>query len=133
VITAALLFVCCTIESPHQVKQVGAESLQVPVMAPSGKQKGFLQISLTYTGQVSLDAAAAAAAAAKCLVWSSVSGRPTLVRGGLKLPLLLLLLLLLFNALCGRCKCFVCMQHVSHVNACFSSLCAHRAPRLSSP
>jgi hypothetical protein len=34
------------------VKQVGSESLQVPVMTPAGKQKGFLQISMTYHAQV---------------------------------------------------------------------------------
>jgi hypothetical protein len=46
---------------PLQVKQVGSESLQVPVLAASGKQKGFLQITLTYHTQVRPYNSAAAA------------------------------------------------------------------------
>eukprot|EP00882_Tetradesmus_deserticola_P023199 GHRQ01025244.1.p1 GENE.GHRQ01025244.1~~GHRQ01025244.1.p1 ORF type:complete len:290 (+),score=74.13 GHRQ01025244.1:521-1390(+) len=42
--------------SLQRVKQVGSESLQVPVMSASGKQKGFLQISMTYYAQASASA-----------------------------------------------------------------------------
>ncbi|KAF6261324.1 C2 domain-containing protein [Scenedesmus sp. NREL 46B-D3] len=42
--------------SLQRVKQVGSESLQVPVLSASGKQRGFLQISMTYHAQAGASA-----------------------------------------------------------------------------
>lgn len=46
---------CLPVLSPHypkQAKQMGSESLQVPVYTQFGQQKGLLQVTMTYHGQV---------------------------------------------------------------------------------
>jgi hypothetical protein len=98
------------------VKQVGSESLQVPVMTASGKQKGSLQISMTYYTQVRLKLVCCCCCCCRCCQHgvAAMAYMDTMMLGvqrpgrGSLLPLLLLLLPPLMQSCvyaCGEGAC----------------------------